>query len=290
MYAVGGCIIEVIITPIAAECPTDNKAGVISVLHSFYCWGQMGVILISTLLLQFMGRENWFILPFLWMLLPFANLINFISVPIVPTSTEEQRTPFRRILTSKIFIMIMILIFAGGASELAMSQWASIFAERGLGVSKTVGDIAGPCLFACLMGIGRIVYAKYSSRIRLKPSVAATALLCVVCYLVAAISDNGIVALVACAVTGFSITVMWPAAVIFAEKIYPDGGTGMYGTLAVAGDIGCSVGPWLIGLISDGVEGGAIPAIISADTPDASGLRTGILPVDRTFVIGIYSR
>ncbi len=277
LYAIGGGIIEVMVTPIAADCPVENKAGLITILHSFYCWGQMGVILISTLLLLVIGRENWFVLPLLWGLIPLFNIFNFATVPIVESTSDQRKTSFKKLLTSRLFIIIAILIFASGASELAMAQWASMFAEKGLNASKTVGDIAGPCLFAFLMGVGRLIYAKYSAKIPLKPTVFATAVLCLVCYIVAAVSDNGVLALIACAVTGFSITIMWPSAIIFAERLYPDGGTGMYGLLAVSGDIGCIVGPWLIGIVSDGVTENVIPAIISADTLDASGLRTGML-------------
>jgi fucose permease len=277
LYAIGGGIIEVMVTPIAADCPVDNKAGLITILHSFYCWGQMGVILISTLLLLVIGRENWFVLPMLWSLIPLFNIFNFATVPIVESTSEQRKTSFKKLLTSKLFIVIIVLIFASGASELAMSQWASMFAEKGLSVSKTVGDIAGPCLFAFFMGVGRLIYARYSAKIPLKPTVFTTAVLCLVCYIVAAISHNGVLALIACAVTGFSITIMWPSAIIFAEMSYPDSGTGMYGLLAVSGDIGCIVGPWLIGLISDGITAGQLKPLISADTLDSSGLKTGIL-------------
>ena len=210
LYAIGGGLIEVLISPIVEACPTDNKASVMSLLHSFYCWGSVGVILLSTLFLQLFGKGSWTVLALLWALLPLANALWFTKVPIAHLTEEGEGLPLGKLLTNKLFWIFAALMFAAGACELSMSQWASAFAESGLGVSKTVGDLAGPCLFAVLMGCARVIYAKFGDRLNLLNTQMLSAGLCVVAYLLAALSPNPLLALLGCGLCGLSVGILWP--------------------------------------------------------------------------------
>lgn len=275
---VGGGLIEVIISPIVDSCPGDAKASAMSLLHSFYCWGQVGVVLITTLLLRLIGEDVWFIIPILWSLLPLYNLFRFLKVPLMPTVPEEEKTPLKTLFTSKIFLVALLLMLCAGASELAMSQWSSLFAERALGVTKVIGDLLGPCLFAVFMGIGRTIYGVWGEKIHLTGAMVFCAALCILCYLGTALFENPWLSLLSCALCGFSVSLMWPGTFSLTSAAYPKGGTAMFGILAVLGDVGCSVGPALMGAVSGAISGNAnIAASFPNLTADQLGLKSGML-------------
>ena len=275
---VGGGLIEVIISPIVDSCPGDAKASAMSLLPSFYCGGQVGVVLITTLLLRLIGEDLWFIIPILWSLLPLYNLFRFLNVPLMPTVPEEEKTPLKTLFTSKIFLVALLLMLCAGASELAMSQWSSLFAERALGVTKVIGDLLGPCLFAVFMGIGRTIYGVWGEKIHLTGAMVFCAALCILCYLGTALFENPWLSLLSCALCGFSVSLMWPGTFSLTSAAYPKGGTAMFGILAVLGDVGCSVGPALMGAVSGAVSGNAkIAASFPNLTADQLGLKSGML-------------
>ncbi|MCI5650914.1 MAG: MFS transporter [Ruminococcus bromii] len=277
---VGGGLIEVIISPIVESCPGDAKASAMSLLHSFYCWGQVGVVLITTLLLRVIGEDLWFVIPMLWSFLPFYNLFAFLKVPLMPTVSEDEKTPLKTLFASKIFLVAMLLMLCAGASELAMCQWSSLFAERALGVTKVVGDLLGPCFFAVLMGIGRTIYGVWGEKINLSRTLMLCASLCILCYLGAGLFENPILSLLSCALCGLSVSLMWPGTFSLTAAAYPKGGTAMFGVLAVMGDIGCSAGPALMGAVSAAVSSSlptATTLLSSSLTADQLGLKAGML-------------
>ncbi|MBP3704891.1 MAG: MFS transporter, partial [Clostridia bacterium] len=244
---------------------------------SFYCWGQVGVVLITTLLLRVVGNDLWFIIPLLWSILPFYNLFSFLKVPLMPAIPEDEKTPLKTLFTSKIFLVAMLLMLCAGASELAMCQWSSLFAERALGVTKVVGDLMGPCLFAVLMGIGRTIFGIFGERINLSKALIGSGILCVLCYLGAGLFDIPMLALLSCALCGLSICLMWPGTFSLVSAAYPKGGTAMFGVLAILGDIGCSAGPSLVGAVSTAVSESSYVLSQSAALPEQLSLKIGML-------------
>lgn len=257
LYAIGGGLIEVLISPIVEACPTENKASVMSLLHSFYCWGSVGVILLSTLFLGAFGKGAWTVLALLWALLPLFNAFWFWRVPIARLTEEGEALPLSKLFSQKLFWIFAALMVAAGACELSMSQWASAFAESGLGVSKTVGDLAGPCFFAVLMGCARVVYAKVGHKLNLLNAQWMCGLLCVVAYLMTALSPIPVLALLGCGLCGFSVGILWPGTFSVAARYLPKGGTAMFALLALFGDLGCTGGPTLVGFVS-GAFGGEL--------------------------------
>ncbi len=247
IYATGSGLIEVIISPLVEACPSDSKAGAMSLLHSFYCWGQMCVVLFSTLFFALSGLGNWRLLSLLWSVVPLINGVYFCLVPIPEVLSENKGMGIKKLFKAKLFYILLIIMLCSGASELAMSQWASAFAESGLKVSKTLGDLLGPCLFAVLMGSARVIYSKLSDKIPLTKVMTASAALCIVSYLVAGLSPVPIISLLACAVCGFSVGIMWPGTFSLAAEKIPTGGTAMFALLALFGDTGCASGPALVG-------------------------------------------
>ena len=247
IYATGSGLIEVIISPLVEACPSDSKAGAMSLLHSFYCWGQMCVVLFSTLFFNLAGISNWRLLALIWACVPLINGVYFCLVPIPEVLSENKGMGMKNLFKTKLFYILAVIMLCSGASELAMSQWASAFAESGLGVSKTMGDLLGPCLFAVLMGSARVMYSKLSDKIPLGKVMIASALLCAASYLVAGLSPLPIVSLLACAVCGFSVGVMWPGTFSLAAEKIPTGGTAMFALLALFGDTGCAGGPAIVG-------------------------------------------
>ena len=247
LYAIGGGIIEVLISPIVESCPTENKEAAMSLLHSFYCWGHVGVVVLSTLFFRFAGMKRWRMLAFLWAMVPLLNSVLFAMVPIY--RPEKKGAEGRRVkLTSlKMFWIIFAMMIAAGASEMAMSQWTSAFAESALHVSKTAGDLAGPCAFAFTMGTARALYAAKSETLPLVKVMKLSALLCFLCYMLAAFSKNSVFGLLGCALCGFSVGIFWPGTFSIAALEIPGGGTAMYALLALAGDVGCSLGPSITG-------------------------------------------
>lgn len=251
LYAVGGGLIEVLISPIVEACPTEDKSGNMSLLHSFYCWGHVGVVLLSTLFFRVFQIEQWRILSTLWAMVPLANLFCFLFVPIRTLVEEDEAVSMLGLLKQKVFWLLVLMMICSGASEQAMSQWASTFAELGLCVDKTMGDLLGPCMFAILMGTSRACYGKFSDKIHLKSFIKVSAILCVCSYLIAVFSPNAVLSLVGCALTGLSVGILWPGTFSLATETCPQGGTAMFAVLALAGDLGCSSGPGLVGLVSN---------------------------------------
>ncbi len=267
LYAVGGGLIEVLISPIVEACPTENKSSEMSLLHSFYCWGHVAVVLLSTLFFQTAGIENWPLLSFLWALVPLGNAVYFCFVPIRPLVEEQHRSlSIRELFSLKTFWVLALLMVCAGASEQAMSQWASAFAESGLHVSKTVGDLLGPCLFAVLMGTSRLLYAKFSHLISLQKGLVLSGILCLLSYLLTLFSPIPLLSLLGCGLCGFSVGMLWPGTFSLASIHCPAGGTAMFALLALAGDIGCLSGPGAVGIASDwfggSIKGGLLIAII----------------------------
>ena len=266
IYATGSGLIEVIISPLVEACPSDSKAGAMSLLHSFYCWGQMCVVLFSTLFFNLAGISNWRLLALIWACVPLINGVYFCLVPIPEVLSENKGMGMKNLFKTKLFYVLAVIMLCSGASELAMSQWASAFAESGLGVSKTTGDLLGPCLFAVLMGSARVMYSKLSNKIPLGKVMIASALLCVVSYLVAGLSPLPIVSLLACAVCGFSVGVMWPGTFSLAAEKIPTGGTAMFALLALFGDTGCASGPAIVGkmttIFGDDLSKGLLFAVV----------------------------
>lgn len=265
IYAIGGGLIEVLISPILEACPTDNKEKAMSLLHSFYCWGHVGVVLISTLFFTLFGIENWKILAVCWAVVPAVNIILFAKAPIYSLHEEgETGLTLKQLFTRKIFWVMMLMMLCAGASEQAVSQWASTFAEQGLGVSKTIGDLAGPMSFAALMGLSRLLYGKFGDKLDLDKFMRMSCLLCIAAYLCISLVPLPAVGLVGCAVCGFSVGIMWPGTFSKASAAVKGGGTALFAMLALAGDVGCSGGPTLAGFISGCFNGELRAGILAA--------------------------
>ena len=263
-YAIGGGIIEVLISPIVEACPTTKKEAAMSLLHSFYCWGHVGVVIVSTVFFHVFGIENWKFMACIWAIVPLFNVLYFSFVPIYHISEGHEKMPLRTLLRQKVFWLLMIVMVCAGASEQAMSQWASAFAESALQVSKTVGDLAGSCTFAVFMGMARALYGKYSDKIPLKQMVIGSAILCIVCYLVAALAPSPMIGLLGCAICGFSVGIFWPGTFSIAAWNLPSGGTAMYALMALAGDVGCGSGPTVVGMVANANNGDLKTGIILA--------------------------
>lgn len=250
-YAIGSGLIEVLISPITESCPTDNKEKAMSLLHSFYCWGHVGVVLISTSFFTLAGIENWRILARIWAIIPIINGILFLKTPIAPLIAEgEKGMTMKELFRSKVFWVLLIMMLCAGASEHAVSQWASAFAEKGLGISKAAGDLAGPMAFAILMGATRAFYGKFGDRIDLDKFIFFSGVLCIISFALIIFVPSPIVNLIGCALCGMSVASMWPGTLSQASVSLRTGGTAMFAWLAVAGDMGCTAGPTLVGLVS----------------------------------------
>lgn len=250
IYAIGSGLTEVLVSPIIEACPFDNKEATMSLLHSFYCWGWVGVVLGSTLFFTAFGVEKWRILACIWSLIPLFNIYNFMTCPIEPLVEEGQGMSMQQLLTTNTFWMLIVLMICSGASEIAMGQWASAFGESALNVSKTVGDLAGPCGFAFCMGISRLLYGKFGEKVDLTIFMMASGIMCLICYLITGLIHLPLVGLIGCALCGFSVGIMWPGSISIASKMLPTGGTWMFALLALAGDVGGSIGPAMIGFVS----------------------------------------
>lgn len=267
LCALGGGLLEVLVSPILEALPSEHKASEMSLLHSFYCWGHVGVVLLSTAYFLLIGRSRWQALPLLWALIPLATGVLFARVPLCKLTQDGQSMPVRRLAVTPVFWVFMLLMVCAGASEQAMSQWASLFAEKGLNVSKTLGDLLGPCAFATLMGLSRMLFGR-AQRLSTHKALTISALGCVASYLITIFSPWPILSLAGCALCGFSVGVMWPGVFSTASAALPAGGTAMFALLALAGDVGCCVGPGLVGAISDSVTVQG-KSLLSAIFPDA---------------------
>ncbi len=263
-YAVGGGIIEVLISPITEACPTQKKEAAMSLLHSFYCWGVMGVVIISTLFLQCFGKDRWAILCILWAIVPIFNAFYFSLVPVNRLIEDGKSMGKRQLFKNKYFLLFIVLMVSAGASEQAMSQWASFFAESALNLSKSAGDIFGICSFSLFMGISRLLYSKFEDKLPLKTALVSSGILCVFSYLMTALSPTPVLSLVFCSVTGFSVGILWPGVFSMAAKHFPKGGTAMFAYLALAGDLGCASGPTLTGFVSSVFGGNLNTGLIFA--------------------------
>ena len=265
VYAIGGGLIQVLISPILEACPTDNKESAMSLLHSFYCWGCTGVVLLSTLFFALFGTSHWKILALIWVLLPAANLILFTKVPIYSLHEEgESGMSISELFRVKVFWLLMAMMLCAGASEQAVSQWASTFAEKGLHIQKTVGDLVGPMMFSVLMGLSRLIYGKYGEKLNLDRFMKGSCVLCVASYLCISLVPVPIVGLIGCAICGFSVGIMWPGTFSKASAAIKRGGTVLFAMLALAGDLGCSGGPTLVGFVSSAFSGNLRLGILTA--------------------------
>jgi len=250
LYAVGAGLIEVLCSPIVEACPFENKEATMSLLHSFYCWGWVGVTLISTALFTIFGIQNWRFVACFWAIVPLYNIYNFATCPIEHLVDEGKGMTIGQLFKTPLFWIAVVLMVCSGASELSMAQWASAFVESGIGLSKTLCDLAGPCLFGITMGICRVFYGKFGEKVDLMKFMIGSGLLCLVCYILASLFKNPIVALIGCIFCGFSVGIMWPGTLSISSKKIPTGGTAMFALLAMAGDLGGSIGPSIVGMIS----------------------------------------
>lgn len=255
LYAIGSGLVEVLVSPIVEACPFENKDGMMSLLHSFFCWGSMGVILGSTLFFAVFGIENWKILTFIWALVPLYNAYNFIHCPMERLVEDGNSMRIGTLLKTPIFWLMILLMVCSGGSEATMTQWASAFTEAAIGVSKTVGDLAGPCLFAMFMGIARTLYGKFSQKLALSKVMLVCAIMCVGCYLLASLSALPILGLAGCALCGLAVGIMWPGSISISSQNCPRGGTAMFAFLALAGDLGATLSPAMVGRISERAGG-----------------------------------
>ena len=263
-YAIGSGLVEVLVSPIVEACPFENKDGRMSLLHSFYCWGAVGVILGSTLFFAVFGIENWRILTLIWALVPLVNTFQFLTCPIERLTKEGENLPLGKLFRLPLLWMMILLMICSGASEATMAQWASAFTESALGVSKTVGDLAGPCLFAAFMGSSRMLYGKMSTKLNLTRAMLLSGLLCVACYLLASLSPLPILGLAGCALCGFSVGIMWPGTISLSSQKCPQGGTAMFAVLALAGDFGSTVSPAMVGSLSELAGGNLKTGLLAA--------------------------
>jgi len=265
LYAIGGGLMEVLISPVVEACPSDNKEGMMSLLHSFYCWGHVGVVLISTIFFKVFGIDNWKWMSILWAIVPLWNAWCFTQVPVPTLIAEgEKGMSLGELFRTRVFWLLLMLMLCAGASEQAVSQWASTFAEKGLGISKAAGDLAGPMMFAILMGTARALYGKYSEKVNTDRFIVLSAILCVLAYLGISLIQIPVVSLAFCGITGFSVGIMWPGIFSKAAVHLPKGGTALFALLALAGDAGCSSGPTLVGLVSSAAGGNLRTGILAA--------------------------
>ncbi len=276
LYAMGSGLIEVLVSPIVEACPFENKDGIMSLVHSFFCWGSLGVVLGSTVFFALFGIENWKILAFIWALVPLYNALNFINCPIERLVEDGKSMRVRQLLGVPVFWLMIILMICAGASEATMTQWASAFTEWALGVSKTVGDLSGPCLFAMFMGISRMLYGKFSEKLVLTKVMLVCGIACAGCYLLASLSTLPILGLAGCALCGLAVGIMWPGTISISSQKCPRGGTAMFAFLALAGDLGAAVSPTMVGSLAE-MAGGNLKTGLFAATIFPAVLVCGLL-------------
>lgn len=250
VYAIGSGLIEVLCSPIVEACPFEHKEAAMSLLHSFYCWGSVGVVLLSTLFFAIFGIDSFPWLACVWALVPLVNVYNFATCPIEHLVEEGKGMHIRDLFQVPLFWVSILLMICAGASESSMAQWASAYVESAVGLSKTIGDLAGPCMFAIMMGISRVIYGKYGDRLNLMNFMLGSGVLCLACYLMASVSSNPLIGLAGCIICGFSVGIMWPGTISISSKRLPAGGTALFALLAMAGDLGGAFGPSLVGNIT----------------------------------------
>lgn len=279
MSAIGGGLLEVLVSPMVEALPSKNKESEMSLLHSFYCWGHMGVVILSTGYFMLVGTESWQYLPVFWALIPLANGLLFLKAPLCTLEESHETMPLKHLVIKPIFWLFLLLMLCSGASELSVSQWASLFAEEGLKVSKTMGDLLGPCLFALTMGISRVLFSRLK-RLTVSQGILYSSILCVISYTIMIFSPWPLLSLIGCGISGFAVGVMWPGVYSVAAQRLPAGGTAMFALLALAGDVGCCVGPSIVGAVSDGVmkNGVSLMTWLHPAAPlSQAALKTGFL-------------
>ncbi len=264
LYAIGSGLIEVLLSPIVEACPFENKAGVMSLLHSFYCWGAVGVIFGSTVFFAIFGTSCWKSLTLIWAIVPLLNTFNFLSCPIERLVEDGEGLSIGQLLRLPVFLLMLMLMICTGASEATMTQWASAFTESALGVSKTIGDLVGPCMFAAFMGFSRMFYGKKGAKLDLTKLMIGCSVSCVICYLLAALSPISVIGLIGCALCGLTVGIMWPGTLCISSQKCPRGGTAMFAFLALAGDLGAAVGPTMVGGLADAVGGNLKTGLLAA--------------------------
>ncbi|MDD3239284.1 MAG: MFS transporter [Lachnospira sp.] len=265
LYAIGGGLLEVLVSPVVEACPSDNKEKAMSMLHSFYCWGHVGVVALSTLFFALIGIQNWKLLAVVWAMIPLCNALVFTKVPMAPLLPEgESGLRIKDLFGMKLFWILFLMMVCAGASEQSVSQWASTFAERGLGITKVVGDLAGPMAFAIMMGTARTFYGKYGHKINLDRFMIYSSVLCIAAYMGISLIPLPFVSLLACAVCGLSVGIMWPGTFSKASASLPKGGTALFALLALGGDVGCSGGPTLVGMVSSAMNNNLKAGILAA--------------------------
>ena len=255
VYSVGGGIIEVLASPLIESCPTDNKEKAMSLMHSFYCWGLVCMVLISTAFFRVFGIHNWKIMALIWTVIPAVNALLFIKTPIAPLiASGEKGMTMGQLLKNRTFWLLAIIMICSGASEHGVAMWSSAFAEKGLNIDKTLGDLAGPMAFAVVMGVVRSIHGKYGEKMNLDKLLLGSAALCVAAYLTATLFRSPVINLIGCGLCGVAVALMWPGTMSKAAATLPTGGTTMFALLALAGDVGCTAGPTLVGMISDAMD------------------------------------
>lgn len=280
VFAIGGGLIEVVVSPLTELLPLGEKKSTMAFLHSFYCWGQAVVVLLSTLFIRFTDPSLWYVLPLVWAVVPIANAVWFAFVPIAQTIPEEKRTPLISLLKDRRFLLALVVMTCAGACELTVSQWSSLFAEKGLGVSKFLGDLLGPCLFAVLMGIGRLFFGLFGAKMNLLRVLKILTVCCIICYLTMVFVPQPIISLLACGFTGLTVSMLWPGTISNTSARFPYGGTAMFGLCALFGDLGCAAGPGIAGLVADAIVKSPSLLHIAESTglsAEQVGLRGGIL-------------
>lgn len=280
VYSTGAGIIEATTSPLVDALPAEDKGSSMAFLHSFYCWGQLGAVLFTTLLLLVVGRRSWQWILLFWMLFPAADAYLFAKSPMPPMESGTEEGGMKKLLSMKLFWAAMMVMIASGASELAMSQWSSLFAQKGLNLNKTLGDLAGPCFFALLMGLGRVFYGIKGEKLRMDRALMLSAVLCIVSYLLTVFSPSPVFSLIGCGICGLSVSLMWPGTLVMASKAITTGGTALFALLALGGDVGCSLGPWLTGIVSDAIQNSSISQSLGMAVDEAAlsgGLLTAIL-------------
>lgn len=279
IYSYGAGMIEVLASPIVEAIPDLPENTKMSMLHSFYSWGQMTCVALTTLALHFIGYERWFLIPVLWSAIPIFGIILFSRARLDMADMAEKESEKGGRLFCRSFVLMLIIMTCAGASEIAMSEWSSLFAEEALGVSKVAGDLFGPCMFALFMGMGRMCHAKFGERLNLSRLIKACSLLCVICYVGAALLRPAAASLIFCALTGLSVSLMWPGALSLAAA-RNNGGARMYGLLAAFGDIGCIIGPVVTSSVSEFADGNERIRAIGAAyglSADKTALRASLL-------------
>ena len=264
LYAVGSGLVEVLLSPIVEACPFENKDGMMSLLHSFYCWGAVGVILGSTAFFAIFGIENWKILTFIWAIVPLYNAFNFISCPIERLVEDGESMGVKRLLKTPVFWLMVMIMICAGASEATMTQGTSAFTESAIGISKTLGDLVGPCLFATFMGIARMTYGKCSERLNLAKAMLICGIATTACYLLASLSTLPLLGLIGCTLCGFAVGILWPGTVSMSSRKCPKGGTALFAFLALAGDLGAAVSPTVVGTVSEMANGNLKTGLLAA--------------------------